>query len=172
MTEARKSRLVATRGLPVDSCVCGRRAGRAVDCSEELYPGDAYVDVFGVDYYDNGRHVDQASWDEVASSTTAGGAPHGLYTRQAFAESHGKPFALPEWRLDTDTSVDNDNPFFIEKMNEFFHQNAGTGPGEVLYEQYFSAWDSNRLPPPTQLPNASAMYLSLAWSDGVGVSWP
>ena len=41
-----------------------------------------------------------------------------------------------------------------------------------MYETYFDTWASNQLSPPTQLPKASAMYLSLTWSDGVGLAWP
>jgi hypothetical protein len=146
--------------------------GMGVEVSDAVYPGDAFVDVIGVDYYDNGRSTDEASWNATMNATTASGNPHGLYTWQAFARRHGKPLALPEWGLQAGTVADNDNPFFIRKMNEFFRANAGSGPGQVLYEQYFTPWDSNRLHPPTLLPNSSAMYKSLPWSDGQGLAWP
>lgn len=51
-------------------------------------------------------------------------------------------------------------------MNEFFHEYAGSGPGQVLYEQYFTSWSSDRLHPPSELPEAAAMYGSLDWSAG------
>jgi hypothetical protein len=146
--------------------------GKAVELSDALYPGDAYVDVIGVDYYDNARHNDEASWDAQVRATTPSGNPHGLLTWQAYARSHGKPLAVPEWGLETDMTTLNDNPFFVEKMNEFFHANAGSGSGQVLYANYFEAWDNSWLHPPTQVPNASAMYKSLSWGDGSGLLWP
>jgi hypothetical protein len=57
-------------------------------------------------------------------------------------------------------------------MNELFRSNAGSGPGQVLLEQYFEAWANNQLHLRTEVPNSSAMYLSLYWSDGAGVAWP
>jgi hypothetical protein len=165
---------LVSRGKPVFVTFCANHVawGDAVEVSDDLYPGDDYVDVIGVDYYDNGRHDDETSWESVASSTTASGNPQGLYTWQEFARRHHKPFATPEWGLETDSTTINDNPFFIQKMNEFFRANAGSGPGQVLYEQFFDAWGNSRLDPPTECPDASAMYLSLPWSDGAGVAWP
>lgn len=153
-------------------CVNHEKWGNAVEVSDALYPGDAFVDVIGVDYYDNKRHLDAASWEATAKSTTASGNPRGIYTWLAFAKRHGKPIAFPEWGLQSETVPDNDNPYFIQRMNELFRANAGSGPGQVLYEQYFSAWDADRLNSPTFLPKSAAMYKSLSWSDGVGVSWP
>jgi hypothetical protein len=148
------------------------------EASEGFYPGDAYVDVIGVDYYDNKRARNEREWQASGDARTAHGNPHGLFTWQTFARDHGKPFALPEWGLessetpDTVGEVPNDNAFFIAKMNAFFRDHAGSGPGEVLYEQYFTSWASNQLHPPTMLPAAAAQYEALDWSDGSGVMWP
>ena len=146
--------------------------GGAVEVTDAVYPGSKFVDVIAVDYYDNGRHKDELSWFRVANSTTPQGNPYGLYTWQAFARRHRKPFAVPEWGLSFARDEVNDNAFFIYKMNEFFRQNAGKRSGQVLYECYFTAWDNNRLRDPTQVPNAAATYKALKWSDGARVAWP
>ncbi len=153
-------------------CAAHQSWNNAVDVSDAVWPGDQYVDVVEVDYYDNFRHRDEASWTRAANSTTGSGNPMGLYTWQAFARRHGKPLALPEWGVHADYATLNDNPFFIRKMHEFFRANAGSGPGQVLFETYFDTWASNQLHPPTQLPNSAAMYKSLSWSTGSGVAWP
>lgn len=141
--------------------------------TKDSWPGDQYVDVVGVDYYDWDRATDQAKWDEVFNKTGKSGGPAGIGAWQAFAKSHGKPIAFPEWGTTGDGPYDN--PFFIQKMNEFFRANAGTGPGQVWYEIYFdcTGYDNgggeNFLIYPeaqSKVPKSAAMYKSLKWGDG------
>lgn len=142
----------------------------------DSWPGDQYVDVVGVDYYDWDQATDQAKWDAAIKKPGSSGGPQGLLTWQAFAKSHGKPMSFPEWGTTGDGPVDD--PFFIQKMNEFFRANAGTGPGQVWYEVYFDVGGKDYLKPGGQtfqiypvadLPQTSAMYKSLKWGDG-GIS--
>jgi len=142
----------------------------------DSWPGDQYVDVVGVDYYDWDEASNQSKWDEVFNKTGTYGGPAGIGAWQAFAREHGKPLSLPEWG--TTGSGPYDDPFFIQKMNEFFRANAGTGPGQVWYEIYFNCkgYDHGNgenfliyLENESKVPQSAAMYKSLTWGDG-GIS--
>lgn len=133
-----------------------------------MWPGDAYVDVVGVDHYDMWPNIpDQKTWDAEYMATDHGTSPRGIGAWLAFAKQHGKPLAIPEWGLNwanDGTKGPQDNPFYIEKMNEFFRNNAGTGAGQVLYEIYYDIDDVKaQLYPVASNPNGSAKYKSLSW---------
>jgi hypothetical protein len=145
----------------------------------QSWPGDQFVDVVGVDYYDWDRATDQTKWDAAFNKTGTYGGPAGIGAWQAFAKQHGKPISLPEWG--TDGEGPTDDPFFIQKMNEFFRANAGTGPGQVWYEIYFDCTGYVKAGGETflifpeadsKVPQSAAMYKSLKWGDGgvTGVS--
>jgi len=133
-----------------------------------MWPGDQYVDVVGVDFYDMWPNLpDQAAWDAEFMGTDHGDSPRGIGAWLAFAKAHKKPLSVPEWGLNwanDGSSGPQDNPFFIQKMNEFFRANAGTGPGQILYEVYYNIDDVKaQLYPVASNPNGSAKYKSLAW---------
>jgi hypothetical protein len=103
----------------------------------EIYPGNAYVDIIGVDYYDGWDATkDQTAWDKMYKKSHYGG-PHGLGTWLAFAKSQGKRLAVPEWGVCEACSdpAQTDNPFYIRKMFEFFKANASS----IAYETYFNS---------------------------------
>lgn len=120
------------------------------------WPGDAFVDVYGTDWYSfqwtDGRTVDSF------------GAPVGLEQHRQFALAHGKPFAVPEWGVaNNDTG---DVPNYITYMYNFFAANGGTGAGNLLYEAYFNVhWtpDNFGIFPRAQSlsPNSSDRYAAL-----------
>ncbi|WP_031478658.1 glycoside hydrolase family 26 protein [Streptomyces bicolor] len=56
----------------------------------ECYPGDEFVDILGMDAYDQPRGLD---FDEQVSE------PYGLQHHVDFARRHGKPISYPEWGL-------------------------------------------------------------------------
>ncbi|MGI5375578.1 glycosyl hydrolase [Streptomyces sp. CA-251387] len=56
----------------------------------ECYPGDDFVDIIGMDAYDQPRGL---SFDEQVSE------PYGLRHHVDFARKHGKPISYPEWGL-------------------------------------------------------------------------
>jgi hypothetical protein len=135
------------------------------------WPGNAYVDVVGVDYYNHYPTItDDATWTAALTLTTIGGAPQGLQTWLDYAASVGKPLVIDEWAGVADAG---DNPAFIQHMHDFFSTNGGTGSGKLLYESYF---DSNEttyndnfdLYPATQQPNTAARYRQL-WSADMTV---
>jgi hypothetical protein len=102
----------------------------------EFFPGAEYVDVIGVDYYNQSPHIETAEeWDEAVQATDHWGGPKGLEQHRRFAESVGLPLALPEWGSN---ASEGDSPHFFREMYEFFSAHAGSGPGQVLYEILFN----------------------------------
>lgn len=56
----------------------------------QCYPGDDFVDIIGMDSYDQPEGI---TFDQQVSE------PLGLRYHVDFAKSHGKPFSYPEWGL-------------------------------------------------------------------------
>ncbi|WRZ51332.1 glycosyl hydrolase [Streptomyces sp. NBC_01314] len=69
----------------------------------QCYPGDATVDIIGMDTYDQPRGI---SFDEQVKE------PHGLQAQVDFAKSHDKPISYPEWGL----FRNGDNPEYMRRM--------------------------------------------------------
>lgn len=129
--------------------------------SRTTYPGDSYVDVIAVDWYDMyPNNPDQATWDANYNMTENGGSPVGIGAYIAFADSHGKPLAFPEWGLNTENSFDN--PFYITKMADTF--DALRAQGKLYWESYFNLAPDPNSPCVFEItggcnPNASAVYV-------------
>ena len=99
--------------------------------AEKAYPGDEYVDIIGLDFYNNYRSPDitpQERWKQRMS------APHGLEWHRRFATERGKPMSYPEWGTGKgrDTHGGDDDPYFIEHMAKWIASN------NVAYHNY---WD-------------------------------
>jgi hypothetical protein len=124
----------------------------------ETYPGDDWVDIIGVDYYDGFPALnDQATWDKQHNALYHGG-PWGLGAWLAFAKSRGKRLSLPEWGIPAGKSPGSkDNPFYIQKMFEFFTANATS----IAYEHYFNQKPRHQLTPNDVNPLSSAKYKQL-----------
>lgn len=69
----------------------------------QCYPGDDYVDIIGMDSYDQPHGV---------SFTEQVNEPYGLQKQVDFARAHGKPVSYPEWGL----FREGDNPDYIRQM--------------------------------------------------------
>jgi hypothetical protein len=106
-------------------------AGESYDW-RELWPGDAYVDVYSTDWYSN-HWIVGGTYDDD-------GAPQGLEQHRQFAEEHGKPFAVSEWGNNGEFG---DQPDYIRYMHDFFQANSGSGPGQLLYECLFTVTETN-----------------------------
>jgi hypothetical protein len=163
---------IVRSGMPSAKIVFGANNGTGSDLGvPEMWPGDEYVDVVGVDISDSWPTIpDEATWTAQYMRTDPGSSPHGLGRWVEFAKAHGKPLAVTGWRIDWDSNDTSpgpqDNPFFIQKMNAFFRANAGAGPGQVLYEIYLNISDAKgQIHPVNANPNASAMYKSLQWGE-------
>jgi len=101
--------------------------------AEHAYPGDEYVDIIGLDFYNNlnrSNVTPQERWKQRMS------APHGLEWHRRFAKAHGKPMSYPEWGTGKgrDTHGGDDDPYFIEQMAQWIASN------DVAYHNY---WDFN-----------------------------
>jgi hypothetical protein len=119
----------------------------------DLYPGDDYVDIVGMDLYDRLPLVrTDAEWKAKCE------APLGLCTLIKFAREHKKRFAVGEWGVTTcSPNAAGDNPFFVEKMVQTFHDNADV----MAYEAYFddpAAEVCSSIFDGGLAPNASAAY--------------
>ena len=89
------------------------------------YPGDAYVDIIGMDFYYDTKwdNTDPLkAWDTMVNRT------YGLAWFEAFAAQHGKPTAYSEWGVNSDTA----GPY-IQKAHEWFEAH------NVLYQQYWNS---------------------------------
>lgn len=99
---------------------------------DRVYPGDAYVDVIGMDVYNQSwkesSNTPESRWSELLTSQ------YGLQWHRDFAKAHGKPMAYPEWGTGTrpDGHGAGDDPHFIERMAAWISAN------DVLYQAY---WD-------------------------------
>ncbi|TFV61219.1 UNVERIFIED_ORG: hypothetical protein E4P37_19165 [Bacillus sp. AZ43] len=136
-----------------------RGAGQSVRDARDAYPGDAYVDVVGVDSYDMYPGVrSEADWNQHYAGE------FGLRFWADFAEQHGKPLSVPEWGVYPGTmhagNNGGDNSLYIRKMVEFFRS---MGP-DLAYEAYFNDkgnYYAGSLWGPTRVPQAAAAYRGL-----------
>lgn len=98
----------------------------------DLYPGDAYVDIIGIDAYDHyPPSRTQAEFDQQANQT---GGITWLYN---FARQHGKLFGVGEWGVvsGNDDNGAGDNPNYIQFMWDWMRERADKG---FYYENYFN----------------------------------
>lgn len=93
------------------------------------YPGDEYVDVIGLDIYDESKYnkiLDpKKRWEHFLNRS------HGLQWHRRFAAEHNKPMSYPEWGVG---SGGGDNPYFVEQFHQWIEDN------NVVYHAY---WNSN-----------------------------
>ncbi len=102
----------------------------------DLYPGDQYVDVIGIDSYDQyPPSPTYADFDNQCNGDA------GLCQVITFARTHHKLFSVPEWGVVSQQgtkagrggAAGGDNPAYMEKMYETFSRNADI----LAYEAYF-----------------------------------
>jgi hypothetical protein len=113
-----------------DWCAAG---GWSAFRAETVYPGDDYVDIIGLDFYnslgfDKGDVTPQRRWELRMK------APHGLEWHRNFAKAHDKPISFPEWGTGVTKQArgGDDDPYFIEQMAAWIAANR------VAYHNY---WD-------------------------------
>lgn len=133
----------------------------------DIYPGDAYVDVIGVDFYDFWPALTtDALWTTHYLDSAPGGGPYGIGAWLAFAQSRGKLLAIPEWGIINSSKPNcgcgGDDPVYVKNMHDFFAANAA----ELAYESYFNLATTpgdttTIIYPSTTSPDASAEYMHL-----------
>jgi hypothetical protein len=111
-----------------------------------FYPGNSYVDIMGLDFYDVSCETPRTprSFGQLANE------PLGLASLLSFAAAHGKSMSLPEWGLSTIPS--GDDPNYIDGIGSAFYG------GNFGFESYFDGASGNQ----KALPLGSRTPLSLA----------
>ncbi len=94
------------------------------------YPGNAYVDVIGLDAYDQSWATPQTPANAWSSTTLPA-----LTAARQFASAEGKPLALTEWGviIRSDGHGLGDDPSYINQMVSWMEN----GANNVTYETYF-----------------------------------
>jgi beta-mannanase len=92
-----------------------------------FYPGNASVDIMGLDFYD----VDCDTPTTVPTFAQITNEPYGLAAFEAFANSQGKPMSFPEWGLSA--SLGGDDPAYINGIG------STVANGNFAFEAYFDA---------------------------------
>ena len=116
---------------------------------KNYYPGNAYVDILGLDLYD----ASCVSPNTPVSWTQLSRLPTGLMDFEAFAQARHKPMSFPEWGLVK--SPKGDDPAFIDGIGStiasrnfafagyFDSKNTGTlqiGPAAPLSLAAYRKW--------------------------------
>ena len=131
--------------------------------STDAWPGAAYVDMCGVDYYlQFPACPDQAAWNEQLMQVDANGGPRGLGAWRAFAQSVGKALVIPEYGTNADFGDQADGQL---AMLNYMEANQGIGAGQISYAVYFNTAQQNDafggrygLYPYTRIPQTAAAY--------------
>ncbi|MCU1362718.1 MAG: hypothetical protein JWM55_546, partial [Acidimicrobiaceae bacterium] len=89
------------------------------------YPGNAYVDIVGLDLYD----VDCTTPNSSVTFPQLNSEVYGLADFEAFAAAQGKPMSFPEWGLSTVPA--GDDPAYIDGMA------SAVASKNFAFESYF-----------------------------------
>ena len=129
------------------------------------WPGDSYVDLVGIDTYNQYPFVTtQSQWNAKIVSTDQYGAPIGCEAWRQWAASHGKPLCVPEWSNNGDPSGaggGGESPFYVQAMHDWAVANAGDGAGQVAYMVLFNLWNQYQMHPSTIQPLTAARYKAI-----------
>jgi glycosyl hydrolase family 26 len=91
----------------------------------QLYPGDSFVNIIGLDFFD----VSCVTPQTALSFAHLSEEPAGLSIFEAFAKAHRKPMSFPEWGLTKQPS--GDDPEYIDGIGSTFDSRA------FAFETYF-----------------------------------
>jgi hypothetical protein len=111
---------------------------------DAIWPGNDYVDLVGIDFYDQSWAQNTYPYPSVCDAACRLTRQQNawnhqswyLYTIRDFAIAHGKAMAIPEWgvAIRPDGHGGGDNPYFVQKMHEFI-----MNPGNyVAFHSYFN----------------------------------
>ncbi len=110
------------------------------------YPGNAYVDIVGLDLYDQSCLTPntQVSFTQLAS------LPASLTSIEAFAAAQGKAMSIPEWGLVS--GAGNDDPAYVNGIG------ASVNGGNYAFQAYFDAGADNIIQLGSAAPLSTAAY--------------
>lgn len=109
----------------------------------DAFPGSSYVDVYGVDFYNQYPHIDgtnQSAFDNFMNAGLGTRTPVGPEAHRQQAQALGLPIGFGEWgntAIDSGGSGGGDAPSWINKVFDWFFLHQGSGPGQILYAVYF-----------------------------------
>src|SRR5574343_103693 len=122
---------------------------------DRFYPGDAYVDLIELDFYDfwNVQVRNETEWS-YAKNPLPG---VGLDAIVAYARAHNKGVWFGEWGCHS-VQGSGDNTFFMTKVWEYFVSIADVLVGENYFNEPASYIANGIGYPTNQLPNAATRY--------------
>jgi len=121
----------------------------------EWYPGNSFVDIVGIDVYDEDcssqMTVSQEGW-AAFTMNSAGNTPNdpsfpSIANMEAFAEANKKPLSFPEWGIGV-----MDDAAYVTDMGQMFKQD------DFSFESYFDSNDDGIAPLGSDIPNSTAAY--------------
>lgn len=111
---------------------------------DAIWPGNEYVDIVGIDLYDQSWSRNTYPYPGACEAACRLRRQQNAWNRQSwylyalrdFALAHGKPMAIPEWgvAIRPDGHGGGDNPYFVRRMHEFIHDPAN----HVVFHAYFN----------------------------------
>ena len=104
------------------------------------YPGNAYVDIVGIDLYDTDCASPLPTSPSPASWRTLRSEPLGLAAITRFASAHGKPMSIPEWGLPLQAPAGGDDPYYVDGMASY------VATSKVAFQAYFNSGSNGILP--------------------------
>lgn len=121
----------------------------------EWYPGNSYVNIIGIDVYDDDcssqMTVSQEGWQAFATNSAAN-TPNdpdfpSVANMEAFAAANKKPLSFPEWGISV-----TDDAAYVTDMAQMFKQD------DFSFESYFDDNDDGIAPLGSDIPDATAAY--------------
>jgi len=120
-------------------------------CTEQIpyanyYPGNAYVDIMGLDLYDVGCNTPTTalSFSDLASES------YGLASFEAFAAAQGKSMSFPEWGLES--TPGGDDPGYVDGIA------SAVNNGNFAFQSYFDDVVGNTIPLSASTPLSNSEY--------------
>jgi beta-mannanase len=123
----------------------------------DWYPGDSYVDIIGVDAYDQDcttlKSVSQEGWAAYSADSAANNPNDPNFpsvdNMETFAAAHGKPLSFPEWGLVTGLP---DDAAYVTGIAQMFSRD------DFSFETYFDDGNDGIATLGPGIPNATAAY--------------
>jgi O-antigen/teichoic acid export membrane protein/glycosyltransferase involved in cell wall biosynthesis len=101
----------------------------------EFYPGNAYVDIIGIDFYDTSG-LTLPPVGSPSRWTALSRQPDSLMAVAAFAAAHHKPLSFPEWAT---VGSQGDDAAYVTSMGSFISRH------DVAFQSWFDAGDNGIL---------------------------
>ena len=116
----------------------------------DFYPGNAYVDIIGIDFYDiSGQPLPPVGNPERWTALSR--QPDSLTEVAAFAAAHHKPLSFPEWAT---VSSEGDDAAYVTSMGAFIAHH------DVAFQSWFDAGDNGILQlTPSRAPRSLRAYI-------------